>query len=204
LLDLQTQSNNYYLFDCPSISRLPAIDSRFSSGQDRDTLFRNIYHYSLATEAAINLRLSKLPKVNSDWISIHIRRGDKITESNYVDIDCYVKALGQIDGWRERPIFVMSDSAIAIVRLAEAVRRTIYSFSASQEKNQFSYGYNQDNFNSKHAKIRHNEILDLLAEIEVARNSGHFLGSASSNLFHVVRLFRGNPYLSLLNVSNSA
>ncbi len=104
LLDFETQANNYYLFDRSRISKMSTIDSQLNSGQDYDAFFRSIYHYSLATATAINLRLSKLPKVNSDWISLHIRRGDKISEANYVDMDCYVKALGRIEGWRERPI----------------------------------------------------------------------------------------------------
>jgi len=92
----------------------------------------------------------------------------------------------------------------AIAQLAEAIGRTIYTFSTSRARSKCSYGYNQENFNSKSTKMKYIKILDILAEIEVVRNSGCFLGTASSNVFHVVSLFRGNPYLSLLNVSSPA
>lgn len=128
----------------------------------------------------------------SDWdvpdsyLSVHVRRGDKNSESPYVALDRYVAAIE-----RARPercvVVVASDDAPATEELTRLLppRFRVVSCSAPS-----SSGFNRRSFNHLPAPERFRQVKRFLAELEVLRRGDHFVGSAGSNVTYLIEMMR--------------
>ena len=84
----------------------------------------------------------------------------------------------------------MSDSPFARQELIAALGVSDQCILESPAEQRQANGYDQGEFNRKSDAERRMEIIRLIAEIEIARNSQHFIGTSTSNLFCLLRLLR--------------
>ena len=130
----------------------------------------------------------------SDWdipdsyLSVHVRRGDKILESPYVALDRYVAAID-----RARPegcaVVIASDDASAADELARLFPPRFQVVSCSAPSGS---GYSQKEFNDLPAPARFQQVKRFLAELDVLRRGELFVGSAGSNVTYLIAMMRAD------------
>lgn len=125
--------------------------------------------------------------IGSDYAVFHIRRGDKVTtgEDKLHDIKDYMERFLNLDTGI-KTIFVMSDDYSVFKELKSLFPS--YNFVTLIIPS--AKGHNQDDFNSKSDSEKEISSLNLLTELEVARNSKVFIGSKKSNIFRLIEYFK--------------
>ena len=136
----------------------------------------------------------------SDYITAHIRRGDKITsgEDRYYDLGEYVSVIRRIAG-PVRTLFVMSDD----IRVLQSVQREMPEYNVLYNPEHSQQGYSQDEFeNFARSEVRQTTDT-LIAELEIARCSAAFVGTYGSNVFRLVEYLRGNRCIDISDVDRT-
>jgi len=128
----------------------------------------------------------------SDWdlpksyLAVHVRRGDKNTESRYTNLDAYVAAID-----RARPqacaVVVASDDASAAAELARLLPSRFRVTTCSDEGTR---GYGRKEFNGLPPSERFRQVKRFLAEFEVLRRGEIFVGSTGSNVTSLIEVIR--------------
>ena len=135
---------------------------------------------------AVSLKVMKfLPK--TDYAVFHIRRGDKVSQKEDLQyrIEQYASAFRKAD-LGIQTVIVMTDDFRTIAEL-QACLPTCKITSMS---NPDSEGHYQQLFNAQSKHDLKEQTLQLLSEIELARNAKAFFGSFGSNLFRLIEYFR--------------
>jgi hypothetical protein len=120
------------------------------------------------------------------YLSVHVRRGDKISESPYVALDRYVAAID-----RARPEGCVVALASDDGRVADELARLLPSrFQAIVCSVPGSAGFSQSGFNQLPAPERYRQVKRFVAELEVLRRGDLFVGAASSNVTYLIEMMR--------------
>lgn len=135
----------------------------------------NIYKYNNRTQQAINERISTLP-YHDNYVALHVRRGDKITETTFIDTKEYIKTLQQHSNCKR--IFVATDD-FAIFRELQTTYPDYEFFTLSREER---HGYDQRTFETYPPQQKESEMYNLFADIEMLANAEYFVGTLSSNI----------------------
>jgi hypothetical protein len=197
LLDRRLRSKNLYIFDHGELQHRAAERQREAeSGEAGLPTIRNHSEgiYRFRDEVLANLATTE-PNT-TPYIAVHIRRGDKITEAAYADLDLYKRAIERIPDWRSKPFYVLSDSRkaiddfITLIRPAEIIGSTPDA----------GAGYDQKSFNALPPADRCRETLRIISDLEIARHSEHFVGTATSNVFWLMRIIHRRGGAALLDV----
>jgi hypothetical protein len=209
LLDNNIHSRNYYLFDSQKLAQIhrKRIHNRKpipDAISTRNKLFQDVALFNKNTSEHINKRLANRIHPDRNWITIHIRRGDKISEHSYASLKSYRDTLKQIDHWHSRPIYVMSDDQASIEKLQRLLDLPISSLGSTTQPYPNANGYVQDDFNAAEPDQRLHIIRDLLTELVIATSSGDFIGTATSNVFWIVKLMSTNEEIKYWNVDDAA
>lgn len=110
------------------------------------------------------------------YIGIHIRRGDKLQECNYFEIRDYINTATKYSNSND--IFIATDDYNAIIEIKNMYPNwNIYSLCPEHRK-----GYFQNEFNILSIQNKKNEIIELLATVEILSEAEHFVGTLSSNI----------------------
>lgn len=149
-----------------------------------------IYSYNQRTQQNIYNRLQSSPlRLNgksSDYAAIHIRRGDKITEHDYVPASAYIQYLRCLNPV-SKFVFVASDESTITKELQDlAPELDFRSLNLPTSR-----GYNHKHFSSLPEEKKLDKIYDLLAEIEICRDAQTFLGSNTTNVSIFIKMLRG-------------
>lgn len=125
--------------------------------------------------------------MKGDYVAFHIRRGDKIVsgEDGFYGINDYVDKLKEIND-TIKDIIVMSDDYSVFLELKE--KYTEFNFQTLIKENE--KGHDQAEFNNRCKKQREEDMIGLLTEIEMAKNSKIFIGSQKSNLYRLIEYFK--------------
>lgn len=196
LLNHRFRSKNLYIFDHSRIEqRAAARQQQAERGEGGLPTIRDhaagVYRLRKEVVADLGGSVSTAP-----YIAVHIRRGDKITEAAYADLDLYKRAIERIPDWQTKPVYIMSDSQeaiddfLALVRPADVLGSTPDAGS----------GYDQRTFNALPADKRYRETLRVIADLEVARHSEHFVGTSTSNILWLMRVIHHIGGAALLDV----
>ena len=118
--------------------------------------------------------------------AIHVRRGDKITEVPHVPLSRYVDALRESHGMRR--IFVATDDS----RVVDELRQLLPRHHLFTSPGSIGTGYDQPTFNRLSTEERFNRTVQFIAELEVLRGAGTFIGSSPSNVYYLLRHLRGD------------
>ena len=137
-----------------------------------------------------------------DYISVHIRRGDKVKtylkEGNFIPASVYFDSCVSISKNTEiKNIFVCSDSDEAIQEFIECNESSGSWFNVMYDKNESRHdgypykilmGEISEDENSK------NEMMTAFKNIEILTKSSYMVGTPSSWFFRIAQLLRISPY----------
>ncbi|GEM_PF-2503997 len=173
------------------------LESRFSQVSTEDGLIRFVdlqsafaqllFRFSPKIMERVMTRVKSLDLMDRRYLSVHIRRGDKILENPRIEsakfIDC-IEALGiEYDA-----IFVASDD----FRAVEEIRRARPDWDVKTLVLPSKTGHDQPTFNKLSKQEKLEETLLLLTEVYLHCQADYFLGSISSNVSRFIALNRAD------------
>jgi hypothetical protein len=136
------------------------------------------------------------------WISLHVRRGDKIIEHPYEESQKYLAVLESIPGSREMPIYVFSDNIDLVMPDIKGLGGAKYDFREPGIKFASAFdGYDQTAFNMHSQEERFQSTVRFLAELELMTRANCLIGSSTTNVFCWARYRRGNK--STIDISST-
>ena len=165
---------------------------------------RKLYQLLPSVEADVNQLIAKL-NLPSDYVAIHIRRGDKVGEAPFrtnrktgsseaqsFPVEAYLNRLLVEPEAEPRHIFVCTDSYAAFLELQNHARDawrdpTIYTLASPTDKGHSTLLLRQQFKNKYQAVVR------LLADVKICTKSRRFVGTYSSNLSRLVPLLHDQP-----------
>lgn len=117
-------------------------------------------------------------RIEQPYIGLHVRRGDKRSESSYVPLEAYVRKIVEIAN-PPRTVVIASDDAAESERLAALMER---SFDVRSLASASDRGYDQARFNALPARQRWERTVRFIAELEILRDAEVLLVTTSSNV----------------------
>lgn len=169
----------------------------------------------------INTRIKEI-NLPQDYICIQVRRGDKVNEkrswtsvqnlpgeAERYEVEEYIGALLQRMGLRSVPdnwnLFIMTDD-YKVIREFEGFKQkhsTNFSMHTLCNKNADGFSISLDLESQR--KYSESEMIDLFAEVEIARRANWFVGTFSSNIWRYINRTSDNPAQCLtLDYSDAA
>ncbi|RZK45336.1 MAG: hypothetical protein EOO61_00140 [Hymenobacter sp.] len=113
-----------------------------------------------------------LPK---EYISLHVRAGDKFTETNAFDFSEYMVPAQQLS--HNRQAFVLTDDYTVMEQMqAQYPDWTFYTLCEPTER-----GYFHNEFVKQDKQFKYRQHLKLFANMDLCANSTNFIGTYSSN-----------------------
>lgn len=133
-----------------------------------------VYRFNATYKACIKKEVKKT-ELPDNYISLHIRAGDKITERELITSQSYLEKAKERTGCKN--VFIATDDYRIFDQLKDAnPDYTFYTTTSPEEK-----GYDQDmTVLSSNEHIRRN-LIELFASIEIFLHSELFVGTYSSN-----------------------
>jgi len=161
----------------------------------KETVYRSMFTYNDASQAAVNEMLASLRLGTSDpYVGVHIRRGDKEREHDVslMPISSYMAAAREHMEARDiRTVFVASDDPDAGHMLAEEFVAVGRSDVQVLQLTDASSDYAVDD-SGKREYTDQGTTIALLADIEALRLATVFVGTQSSNVGRMVFYLRGD------------
>lgn len=137
-------------------------------------IVENIWRYQPRVFEAIELKKSAI-KLPSEYIGVHIRGGDKVTEHKLFSVDDYMDKLKSLSDCKN--VYVATDDYNNIIAIQKYKDYNIYTLCESK-----SNGHVQSNFDSLNKIIKQEALIDLFADVNILSNATHFIGTYSSNI----------------------
>ncbi len=162
----------------------------------------NFWKFTPATSTEIDKKKEQLNlKYLENYAVFHIRRGDKVAQATKEDrvyeVDEYIQKLERLAP-TIRTIFLMTDDYKVFLELQQKFPK----FNYYTLSNPLSKGHDQDTFNNSSNEKKRQHGIDLLTELEIARNCELFIGSKGSNIFRLVEYFKIKGCYDLSDDSN--
>ena len=193
--------NNIYLILHPShiLTKEIFVDMRSEEfihnnlGKDAFSLmatsFKQMYQLNQNIRNLLRQRIDAL-KLPTDYIGVHIRRGDKITskEMQEIHLDNYVNTILKHKSIGSN-VYIATDDTSIINDIKEKL--CPHDFNIFYNYLNKSNGFNETNFNNSSKLSRQEETLNVLLDMEVLIHSKFFIGTYTSNLSRVVPFFLG-------------
>lgn len=120
------------------------------------------------------------------YVAVHIRRGDKRREVPLTSLKKYARAI-RIMARLNEPIFIATDDGSVLYDMRKRLPDRIIKMLPSATKR---VGHLQAEQNRVWMKRRYEDVVDLMAEIELMRKARIFIGTFSSNLGRLVYVLR--------------
>jgi len=130
----------------------------------------------------------------AEYLSVHVRRGDKKLESPYVPLERYRERLLSLEtGIRD--VLVASDDPGVPSELSRMLPADWRVRGAAERAS----AYDQQAFNRESPADRWRQTVDFLAELELLRDAHFFVGSETSNVAIFARMLRGDQGMALVD-----
>lgn len=151
--------------------------------------YKQIYKLNKETNDYITQAINKLA-LPSNYIGVHIRRGDKITseEMHEIRLDNYINTIIQHQEISNN-VYIATDD----VSVIDYIRTKLYCHDINVYYNSLnnSTGYDLNIFNRASMQERREESINVLLDMEVLINAKFFIGTYTSNLSRVVPFYLG-------------
>lgn len=135
----------------------------------------HIWHFQPNIQQEINSRISAI-NLPHEYIGIHIRSGDKVTEAKLSPVDDYINYIKNISPIKN--LFVLTDNYSIIKELNKNYTDyKVYTFCQENEK-----GFSEGEYNSLGKEAKKTMTTKLLTDTEVLSKSVVFIGTLSSNV----------------------
>jgi len=164
----------------------PRLINEYNFSHDKMFDFVN-NHWKLSplVEAKVDEIESTL-ELKTGYLSLHIRRGDKLwEEAEKKSIAHYFENIS-IDNYKQ--IFIATDDYSSVGEVKEYLKGK--DIDVLSNVSECDTGHEQSKFNNQSKLEQRENIIKLLAEVEVLRKSECFVGSLSSNLGRFVYMLK--------------
>lgn len=177
-----------HVFNANKWVNSPGINGRFLCVTKE--IIQSIWKYNKQTNDDIRAIVDRI-NIPVKYDSLHIRRGDKITEVMQLpSINQYFDKLNLLTNGEDLPIYIATDdySVIAEIKSMYPYKKIFYSDSIENN------GFDMKIFSSLPKESKHKQIIHLLADIEMLKNSRCFVGTFSSNIGMFMGMCRSDAY----------
>lgn len=152
---------------------IPDLDFRGSTQELCFLLVNLTWKYNATTQRRIDEIVNAL-SLPSKYVSIHVRRGDKIVESSYYPLNQYFEKL---DG-NIKDLFVATDDYSVVEDIkSKYTDWNVWTLCSSSER-----GYSQSSADKENAIEKDRNMITLFATMEILNKSERFVGTYSSNI----------------------
>lgn len=151
--------------------------------------FKEFYKYNTFTQKYISDSKLNL-NIPDNYISVHIRRGDKIVtgEMEDIDLNLYVDAIRDAIHI-SRNIFIATDDTSVVTYMLNKLRGD--NVNIFYNNNNKLRGFDEKTYNSKNTFSKKDEVLNMLFDMDMMIHSQFFIGTFSSNVGCVVAMYLG-------------
>ena len=151
--------------------------------------FKQIYQYNEETAQYICRRKRDL-NIPDKYISVHIRRGDKITtgEMNDILLDKYMDEIKKLSDYY-KDIYIATDDKTIIPYFAKELKEI--GLNLYYNKFNMQEGFVESKFNTKSKQAIKEETLNMLFDMDMMIQSSYFIGTYSSNIGRIIPLYLG-------------
>jgi hypothetical protein len=137
-------------------------------------VIKALWQYNAASALGV-ARFINSVVIDQEYISIHIRAGDKFTETNAFDFSEYMVPAQQLS--RNKHAFVLTDDYTVIEQLqVQYSDWTFYTLCEPTER-----GYFHNDFVKQDNEFKYRQHLKLFANMDLCATSTTFIGTYSSN-----------------------
>ena len=176
--------------------------SQYSEGELLNAVsnsFKKFYKYNALTQNNISEKKQYI-NIPDNYISIHIRRGDKIVtgEMEDINLNIYVDAIRKYS-YISNNIYIATDDVTVISYISKKlsdIDTNIYYNKENKLK-----GFDEKTYNLKSDSVRRDEVLNMLFDMDMMINSSFFIGTFSSNVGCVVAMYLGLDKCHSIDVS---
>lgn len=144
-----------------------------------------LFTYTDDIQKHINTTISKL-SLPQLYNCFHIRRGDKIWETQCFEFIEYINAT-HISTTTNNNLFIMTDDYNCIKEGRDYFSKNnilsnIFFLTGSEQT-----GHSTVQFNKKNKIYSHKELVQFFSEIEISKQSQHFIGTKTSNIYRYIK-----------------
>ena len=176
--------------------------SQYSEGELLNAVsnsFKKFYNYNALTQNSISEKKQYI-NIPDNYISVHIRRGDKIVtgEMEDIDLNIYADTIRKYS-YISNNIYIATDDVTVISYISKKlsdIDTNIYYNKENKLK-----GFDEKTYNLKSDSVRRDEVLNMLFDMDMMINSSFFIGTFSSNVGCVVALYLGLDKCHSIDVS---
>jgi hypothetical protein len=202
---------NWGIFDSYGMVVNPSWDDTLEKHEEsfklRSEIIKSLWKLHPDIQTRINNIRNELQLYN--YIAIHIRRGDKISElasGEYTPLTSFYNSI-EINKQQlnTSKIFVMSDDISIMKNLTED--RPDWEFVSVDGTFNNNVSFNQGIFNDQNMFDRQEDGISLVIQIELMRLADHVICTHSSNICRVISILRGwedaytNKHLESLDIN---
>ena len=134
----------------------------------------------------------KIKSINlpTDYIGVHIRRGDKITseEMKEIHFDRYINAIIEKKNISNN-VYLATDDVSTIKYMKPKLH--VQGFNVFYNSSNQSQGFDETTYNQSSKEAKQEEMVNVLLDMEMLIHSKFFIGTYTSNLSRVVPFFLG-------------
>ena len=176
--------------------------SQYSEGELLNAVsnsFKKFYKYNALTQNSISEKKQYI-NIPDNYISIHIRRGDKIVtgEMEDINLNIYVDAIRKYR-YISNNIYIATDDVTVISYISKKLSDTDIKIYYNKENK--LKGFDEKTYNLKSDSVRRDEVLNMLFDMDMMINSSFFIGTFSSNVGCVVAMYLGLDKCHSIDVS---
>ena len=176
--------------------------SQYSEGELLNAVsnsFKKFYNYNALTQNNISEKKQYI-NIPDNYISIHIRRGDKIVtgEMEDINLNIYVDAIRKYS-YISNNIYIATDDVTVISYISKKLSDTDIKIYYNKENK--LKGFDEKTYNLKSDSVRRDEVLNMLFDMDMMINSSFFIGTFSSNVGCVVAMYLGLDKCHSIDVS---
>ena len=176
--------------------------SQYSEGELLNAVsnsFKKFYNYNALTQNSISEKKQYI-NIPDNYISVHIRRGDKIVtgEMEDINLNIYVDAIRKYS-YISNNIYIATDDVTVISYISKKLSDIDINIYYNKENK--LKGFDEKTYNLKSDSVRRDEVLNMLFDMDMMINSSFFIGTFSSNVGCVVAMYLGLDKCHSIDVS---
>ena len=176
--------------------------SQYSEGELLNAVsnsFKKFYNYNALTQNSISEKKQYI-NITDNYISVHIRRGDKIVtgEMEDINLNIYVDAIRKYS-YISNNIYIATDDVTVISYISKKLSDIDIKIYYNKENK--LKGFDEKTYNLKSDSVRRDEVLNMLFDMDMMINSSFFIGTFSSNVGCVVAMYLGLDKCHSIDVS---
>ena len=196
LLQATTRPRARYFFFTPPAS-IPGFATPFLAVPYdilRASVSHLLWHYTPDVGEEVAAVKRELPPLPEPYLATLVRRGDKILEATYAGLEGYVRPIQALQG-RFRRLFIAGDDLEAMQALASLLPELECVFLRPA----FTAGYDNASFRQLPAEQRRAAMIRFFAQVDLLRESAHFVATRTTNVSYIVNAFRAGRDVTWLD-----